>query len=423
MSEPDVSNLMRVDEAIAIMDAAPVQPRTMEVPLAEAQGLVLAEDLLADRDYPPFDKALMDGWAVHCADAAKAPVDLAVVGEVSAGQVSTRPISRGEAMGITTGSPLPRGADGVVPVEDSQRPEGSAGEAKVRILRASAPDRYVCPAGTETRSGQVVLRKGARLEAAQLALAAMVGRAKINVFAAPRVGILATGDELVSYDTVPGPAQIRNTNSLMVMALLRRTNCQAIDLGLVGDEKELIRRKITDGLRLDALVISGGMSVGKHDHIPSLLRELGAQLKTTKLRIKPGKPFIFASMDQAKLPAPQTPPGLCYIFGLPGNPLSGFVCIVRLASRVLSRMAGSNPSERWITGRLLSPLPANGPREFYQPVAFEIAADGTCSVRPLTWKGSADLVALASADGLLKRSENESPLPEGAGVKILDIRC
>jgi len=419
MTDPDASDLMTVAQAVAILDAQAVHPRRVRRALLEAQGLRLAHDLHADRDYPPFDKSLMDGYAVRCADLAAGMMRLHVIGEVAAGVAPTGAINPGQTMAIMTGAPLPPGADGVVPVEQIRREEVD-GEQVVHVLHAGSPNRYIARTGSDVLRGTVVLRAGQALEAAQLAVAASIGAAELDVYAAPRVGVLATGDELVPPDHEPGPAQIRNSNTPMLIALLRRMGCDVTDLGTAVDEPEAIRRDIVRGSALDALFITGGMSMGEYDYVPRILGELGVELKITKLRIKPGKPFLFGVANR------DTPPP-CFIFGLPGNPVSGFVCTVRLASRLLIRLAGGGVIERWASGRLDAGLPANGPREFYQPVLRTVPSGSSsahnefATVTSLAWKGSADLFTLAAANALLVRAENEPALPKGTMVRVLEI--
>jgi molybdopterin molybdotransferase len=256
------------------------------------------------------------------------------------------------------------------------------------------------------------------LDAPQIGVAASIGAAEVPVFDRPRVGVLATGDELVPLDHSPTAAQIRNGNSPMLMALLNKWGCKAIDLGVVGDEPEKIRETISARVeKLDALLITGGMSVGVRDYVPKILGELGFQLKISKIRIKPGKPFVFA-MRGEKGP---------YVFGLPGNPVSGFVCAVRLVSRLIARIGGGEAKEKWLAGRLDNGMPASGPREFYHPVVWSATQGGTsaqsgfAAVTPLPWKNSADLFTLAQANGLLVRHENEPPLGKGTFVRVLEI--
>lgn len=403
MSEPDVSSLLTVSQAIAILDAVAVDPRTVRVPLAQAGGLVLAEDLAADRDYPPFDKSLMDGFAVRCADVAAAPARLKLIGEVAAGQVADRPIAPGEAMAIMTGAPLPVGADGVVPVEETSRD----GE-HVRIARALDASRYIARQGADITAGAAILQRGTRLHAAQVAAAAMIGAALVAVYARPRAAVLSTGDELVGVGDTPIGAQIRNSNSPMLLALLRQLGCDTIDLGAVRDDPAAIAARLEQGLAHDALFVSGGMSMGTYDHVPRLLAELGVNLRITKLRIKPGKPFVFGERNGR------------FVFGLPGNPVSGFVCTIRLAARLLARLSGGTPTESWITGQLTTALPPNGPREFYQPCRITRTPTAT-QITPLNWKGSADLFTLASAQALLVRPENDPARQANDIVAALEI--
>jgi molybdopterin molybdotransferase len=405
MSEPDVSDLLTVQQAIAILDATPVAPRVIRVPLAAAQGARLAEDLAADRDYPPFDKSLMDGYAVRAADVATTPADLRITGEIPAGQVSSRPINPGEAVAIMTGAPLPPGADGVIPIEFVQ----VTGD-RARILSATGdPRRFVARQGSDAAQGQAALARGTMIQAAQVAAAATVGAATLSVFAKPTAAVLTTGDELVDLAQTPTGSQIRNSNGPMLVALLDRLGCTVTNLGIAPDKPEQIRAAIENGLAShDLLFVSGGMSMGTYDYVPKLLVDLGVSLKITKLRIKPGKPFIFGAKGDR------------FVFGLPGNPVSAFACTTRLASRLITRLAGGLPEDRFLPARLTQPLGANGPREFYQPVRLEWTPDGPLAT-PLPWRGSADLFTLAAARGLMVRPENDVPQPAGATIKILEI--
>jgi molybdopterin molybdotransferase len=437
MTEPDVSQLMSVAEAIAVIDAVEVTPRIVRVPLGEARGLYLAQDIAADRDYPPFDKSLMDGYAVRAADVAAAPATLRWAGEVAAGAQAARSLGRGEAMAIMTGAPIPAGADGVVPIEETTR-EGET----IRIIRTINPTRFIARRGADIAAGTIVLRRGTRLQAAQLAVAATVGAHHVEVHPRVRAAVLNTGDELIDAAETPRGSQIRNSNGPMLVALLQRLGCDVVDLGVVADRKQDIRAAIQEGLQHDVCFVSGGMSMGAYDFVPELLREMRLDLRITKLRIKPGKPFVFAVEEgsgfrvqgSAKV-AEQSkgtgafisslnpePPTLNprFVFGLPGNPVSGFVCTVRLASRLIERLTGGRPRERWLAAKLAAPLPANGPREFYQPTRLDWTSDGPLAT-PLSWKGSADLFTLASAQGLLVRDEGEPARSAGEVVRVMEI--
>ncbi len=430
-TEPDSSDLIDVARAIEIIDATAVAPRVERRPLLAARGLRLAADLLADRDFPPFDKSQMDGFAVRSADlrdAAFSPVTLTVTGEVAAGQWPNLTVGPGEAVAIMTGAPLPPGADAVIPIERVDSPLGGpapfrrgAGSpmigAKILLSIPLPAWAAVARRGSDAPMGAVVLPAGSMLEAAQLAVAASVGAATVPVFARPRVAVLGTGDEVVPVDQAPGPAQIRNSNGVMLISLLAQLGCDVTDLGVAPDRPEAIRAALVAGLAFDALFVTGGMSMGAYDYVPQALIELGVGLKITKVRLKPGKPFVFGVGREGQ-----------FVFGLPGNPVSAMVCTIRFATRLLARLGGAAAAtERWLTGRLEKPLPSNGPREFYQPAAVRMpagkaSADGAMPViTPLTWKGSADLFTLAAADALLVRAADEPAVAEGAIIRVLRL--
>src|SRR6185437_4983766 len=309
--------------------------------------------------------------------------------------------------------------------------------------------------------------QGTLIGPAQIAVAASIGAAQVCCFARPRVAVLGTGDELVAISETPGPAQIRDSNTPMLAALLRRLGCDVVHIASVPDNPARIAEAIRHGMTHDALFIAGGMSMGEYDYVPRLLVELGVELKITKLRIKPGKPFVFGigrgrggeeetgrqgdtgtgrlgegeTGRPAKVLFPQEPVSLSpcppvsvspslslspsFIFGLPGNPVSAFVCTLRLASRLLARIAGGKVEERWTTGLLEAALPPNGAREFYQPAARSIMpgrfGDDVATIAPLQWKGSADLFTLASANVLIVRAENEPAIASGSRVRVLEM--
>jgi molybdopterin molybdotransferase len=394
MSELPVDQLLSVAGAIAIIDATPVQPRVQTVPLEQSAGRRLAADIIADRDDPPFDKSLMDGFAVRAGDGDV----LQIVGEIAAGAASDRGISAGQAMSIMTGAPIPPGADAVVPVEQTRR-QGQAVHVQTMVKMGQSIGRR----GSDCAAGAVVLKRGTLLGPAQIAVAASMGAANIEAYARPRVAILSTGDEIVSVNQQPEGSQIRTSNSSMLHALLTRLGCDVHDMGIVRDEPGLIRAELEKGMEHDALFVTGGMSMGEYDYVPQLLLEMGVELRISKLRIKPGKPFVFG-VRAGK-----------FVFGLPGNPVSGYVCSLRLAARLLRRMGGGPAESGVSTAMLRSPLPPNGPREFYQPGVL----DDEGGIDPLKWKGSADIYTLASGNALIIRAESSPAMPIGAVVGVL----
>ncbi len=401
-----MTGLIGVADAIRILDAAAVTRRVVRVPLGNAVGLRLAADLVSDGDHPPFAKAVMDGYAVRAVDVT-AGATLARVDTVAAGQVGRRAVGAGEAVAIMTGAPLPAGADAVVPVEQTTR-DGQ----RVTFAAAARVGQSIAPRGSDVAAGVVVLPAGTRLGPAQVAVAAGVGAAVVPVYARPAVAVLSTGDELVDMDAVPTGPQIRNSNGAMLVALLARLGCDVTDGGKCGDDPDALRAALARGLAAGPLFVTGGMSMGERDHVPRLLVELGLTPRIAKVRVKPGKPFVFATSD----PDGSAAGSARMAFGLPGNPVSAFVCTVRLAARVLRRMAGGLADAGLVDARLTVPLPANGPREFYQPAVW----DGS-TVTPLGWKGSADLFTLARANALVIRPEDAPAAAAGDVARVLSL--
>ena len=324
---------------------------------------------------------------------------------------------------------MPAGADAVVSADDAScftasgesAAEEAEGEKIVRVMRATMMWTAVARRGTDCIAGTIVVNKGAELQPARIAAAAAVGAAEVNVYARPRVAVLAVGDELSPIEETPGPAQVRNSNSLMLIALLQRNGCEVMHLGTVPDESAVVRRSLEQGLRHDVLLVTGPMNVGTRDSVPRVMAELGIDIRISALRLRPGKSFILGVGSDPRSKSP------CFVFGLPSNPVGAFVCTLRLATRLLSRLAGGEPGEQWVTGRLDAGLPANGPYEFYQPVVRIVPPGGTSSkselahIKPLVWKGTGDLFTLAQANALLVRGENEPPLPQGTMVRVLEI--
>ncbi|HEX4125073.1 MAG TPA: gephyrin-like molybdotransferase Glp [Tepidisphaeraceae bacterium] len=405
--DANVERLISVAEAMAILDAQPVSPRVRSAALLEAAGMVLAGEIRADRDYPPFDKSVMDGYAVRAGDVAVAPAMLDVVGEIAAGQWPERGVGAGEAMAIMTGAPLPPGADAVIPIEWT---DGAEVGGRVRIDRTASAGQMIVRQGSDCAAGAVVLPVGTRLGPAQVAVAASVGAATVSVYARPRAAVMSSGDEIVPIAATPGAAQIRNSNSAMLAALIRgRGWCaECRELSAPADDPVAIAAALRSAREFDAIFLSGGMSMGKYDFVPRVLAELGVQIKISKLRIKPGKPFAFGVWEHDR--------GKTCVFGLPGNPVSAFVCTLRLASRILRRMAGEPAAMPRRSAKLAAAVEGNGSREFYQPGNWQ---DGR--VVPLRWKGSGDVFSLSAADVLIVRPENDPPRAAGDEVEVVEL--
>jgi molybdopterin molybdotransferase len=382
--------------------------------LGDAQGCVLAEDVTADRDSPPFDKSLVDGFAVRSEDLREGGVcRLSVVEEITAGRTPTRALAAGESAAIMTGAPLPPGADAVVMIEGTRCPEPGMVEIEDLTL---APGAHWMARGREMRAGEVVLRRGERLDPARLGLLASVGRAEVLVVPRPRVAVLPTGDELVEPDQVPGPGQIRNSNATMLRALALECGVEAEALPIVPDEPRQLGEALRLGLAADVLLVTGGVSAGNRDLVPGALEALGVERAFHKVRIKPGKPLWFGVG-----PEREDGPGTL-VFGLPGNPVSGvvgFLLFVRLALEILRGRPGAGPAPGGV--RLATPFRHRGDRPTYHPSRWVAADDDGPTVEPLDWAGSADLRTVARADGFAVFPAGDRDYPAGGIVDWLPM--
>lgn len=382
--------------------------------LDQALGRVLAEDVVSDIDSPPYDKALMDGYAVIASDLRGGRGELMVVDEVAAGDMPCEPLKSGMATRIMTGAPVPRGADAIVVNECCQMDE-VGGITTVRIDdRDVRPGQHILGRGRSVRRGETVLQIGRRLSAIDVGLLAEVGRTQVQIHAAPRVAVLPTGSELVPACDVPGPSQIRNSNGPMLCALVNSAGGQPVDLGIARDTESELVRQMNLGLQEDILILSGGVSAGDFDLVPHVLRDLGVEQVFHGVRLKPGRPLWFGVLSHAK--------GSRLVFGLPGNPVSGLVCFELFVRPAITALAAlPQVSRPMIAARLSDPFCHAGTRPTYFPVRLEDAGDQTLA-RLLDWKGSADLRTLACADGLalFPAGRSEYAMDETVQVMLLE---
>ena len=397
---------LHFDEARAVVlsetrAVRPAPPSEM-VPLEQAGGRVLAADVAADRDYPPFPRAARDGFAVRSADIADPPARLRVIGETRAGEPSRFHVGPGEAVEIMTGAPAPPGADCVVMVERTRR-EGDL----VAVEEALPSGRNIVPQGSESPASAVVLRGGLRLEYPQIALLAAVGRSEVPVFRRPRVAILSTGDEVVDVERTPEPFQIRNSNAWSLAAQLRRRGAQPLILPVAPDRLDKTRDLISRGLEADLLLLSGGVSMGKHDLVERALAELGAEFFFTGVRIQPGKPLVFGRVGE-KL-----------FFGLPGNPVSTMVTFEVFARIAVDLLAGRSESPLpFLEARLATEFRHKPVLTRFLPARLEGAYDEV-RVAPVEWQGSGDLAAVAAAHCFLVARHDRESWAAGERISIL----
>ncbi len=394
--------------------ARDVKPSVIEtVPLLEARQRVLAEPLLADRDFPPFPRATRDGYAVRAADLATLPVRLRVVGEIKAGiaaeLISLHP---GEAAEIMTGAPVPSGADAVVMVEYTSR----RGDV-VEIQRGVSAGENIVPQGAEARAGDPLLAPGTRLDYAAVAVAAGIGKTQVRVYAKPKVAILGTGDELVDISARPAANQIRNSNSASLAAQVAAAGARPFLLPIARDNPDDLRRLIARGLAADLLVLSGGVSMGKYDLVEPALAELHAEFFFTGALIQPGRPVVFGrARAQASAEAGITG---TYFFGLPGNPLSTMVTFELFVRPMLEALAGAVPRPLLFPqARLKSELKTKTGLTRFLPAQLSGEFE-RCEVEPVRWQGSGDVAASARSNCYLVVPPDREVLHAGEMVSVL----
>ena len=382
---------------------SPLAP--VEMPLSTALGHVLAADVYASEDIPPFANTAMDGYAVRSEDTATTPAELAVIGLLPAGTAATTAVEPGTAIQIMTGAPLPPGADGIAIVE---RTEPGSSEGTVRILDSVPAGAFVRPAGSDLRSGALAVAAGTVIGPAHISLLATVDARTLSVHPRPRVGVLSTGDELVDTDRPLAPGQIRDSNRQGLLAALQRDGFTGVDLGLRRDDEAVITSALKEGIeRCDAVLTSGGVSMGDFDFVKVALAALvaaaGGTLHQLKVAIKPAKPLSFATIEAQGRSVP--------VFGLPGNPVSSMVSYQVMALPALRRLAGHrSPLPRRLPAVAVDDFERrpDGKLHLLRVVAA-MGPDGRIIVRSAGAQGSHQLAALVAANVL-------ALVPDGEGV-------
>jgi len=375
-----------------------------DVPLELAAGRTLAEDIVADRDYPPFRRSARDGFAVRSADIAVPPTRLSVIGETRAGEPSRYRVDAGEAVEIMTGAPGPEGADCVVMVEYTRRTDDDV------VIEQSLPSgRNFVARGSESAAGATVLHAGVRLDYSQIALLASVGRCSISVFRQPRVAILSTGDEVVEIGQTPEPFQIRNSNAHSLAAQVRRRGGIPEILPIAPDRLEQTKALVEVGLQADMLLLSGGVSMGKYDLVEDVLADLGAELFFTKVLIQPGKPLVFGRAAGKPF------------FGLPGNPISTMVTFEIFGSLSLARLAGVADTSLPFTEAVLAEDFRHNPSlTRFLPARLD-GEFGQSRVSPVKWQGSGDLASIAKANCFLVAGADRESWDAGERIAVLPL--
>lgn len=405
---PQPPSILTFEEARHVVDghAAQLRPRIKErVELLASIGRILADPIAADRDFPPFRRAMRDGYALRAADLTNLPVTLEVIGEIKAGaepEALPREVAAGQAAAIMTGAPAPDGADAVVMVEYT-----SLSGQRVTVTRAVASGDNIVAAGSEARKGQVLLHHGTRMDYGAIASAASAGLQSVSVFRLPEVAILSTGDEIVEIGERPGPHQIRNSNSYSLAAQVQDAGGVPKMLGIARDEAAPLRRLIEQGLNHDLLLLTGGVSMGRYDLVEQVLAELGAEFFFTGAQIQPGRPVVFGRVQER------------YFFGLPGNPISTMVTFELFARPLLEALAGMAARElSFVHARLKSEIKTKaGLRRFLPGLLsgeFEQA-----EVELAGWHGSGDVAAMARSNCYIVIPPDRERIAAGEWVAIL----
>jgi len=376
--------MISVEEALARL-LAPLQVLPAEqISISDAVGRVLAEDVAARRTQPPFAASAMDGYAVRAADVEKVPANLKIVAEIPAGAGFGGIIGKGEAARIFTGAPLPEGADTIVIQEDTER-DGDA----VRVVEGAKKGTYVRRAGLDFAEGDVLLHAGARMTPRHVGLAAAMNRPWLFVYRRPAVGILSTADEVVMPGDPIGPHQIVSSNALALAAFVTACGGVPVGLGNAPDDADALRRFAAGARGVDLLVSTGGVSVGEHDLVRGVLSEDGLEIDFWEIAMRPGKPLMSGSYRGTPM------------LGLPGNPVSTLVCLIRY---VIPAIAEAMGTQRMLPERmaLAAPVTFQPPLTYFLPVTIEHDDWGRPWANPRPPNGSGDFLSLAGTDGFVE---------------------
>jgi molybdopterin molybdotransferase len=394
---------LTVDEALGRILARVAHLEEVETPLLDAVGSVLAQDVVADRDVPPFRNSAMDGYAVRGSDVQQAGVVLRVIGSVTAGALPDGSVGAGEAMRIMTGAPMPDGADTVVRVEDTDN-----GVDPVTVTRATPTGLSVRKAGEDVRRGQTVLSAGTVLRAAEIGVLASLGRERVPTVRRPNVAIVSTGDELVEIGKVPGPGQIRDSNRYSLAAAVRSMHSSAFELGIARDNAEELKHALGNAAFGDVIVTTGGVSVGDHDHVKPVVDSMGA-MDFWSIAIRPGRPLAFGEL--------RTKRGVVPIFGLPGNPVSALLTFELFVRPALLKMAGHTKLHRpTATAKLLDRVEKpTGLRTFARGI-YDRESQTVRSTGP---QGSGILSSMSLANCLIDLPEAPAAAERGDTVNVI----
>jgi molybdopterin molybdotransferase len=455
---PTSETILTFEQARHVVEehAATLRPRGKElVELLDSPGQVLAEPVVADRNFPPFPRATRDGYAVRASDLAQLPATLKVVAEIKAGGMvdATFKLESGQAAAIMTGAPAPLGSDAVVMVEYTSR-----GNDYVTITKGIATGDNIVPVAAEAKRGDRLLSPGLRLDHAAIAVAASVGRSRLLVYSKPRVAVLATGDELVDIDVPLAPHQIRNSNTFSLAAQIQAAGGEPVMLPIAPDEPERLQELIAEGFEADLLLLSGGVSMGKYDLVEQALAQFQAQFFFTGAQIQPGRPVVFGRVpcvagaparegelhgvtslernaspeahgsgghgfsraDKSKKESgASAPEPYTYFFGLPGNPVSTMVTFELFARPILEALAGMSPRKLiFFHAKLKSEIKTKPGLKRFLPAILSGQFE-QAEVELVRWQGSGDIAATAAANCYIVIPPDRDQIAAGEWAPLL----
>jgi len=401
-----MNDLTRLEDALqVVLDAVPVLG-VEKINLLDALGRVLAEDIIAERDNPPWDNSAMDGFAVRCDDikqihAITTPTVLKVIEDVAAGTFPTKTVGKGEAIRIMTGAPLPQGADTVLKVEDTEHKPDS-----VKVFKEEQKGANIRPQGEDVRKGDCIIPQGKAIRPAEAGMLAILAKPFVFVYQRPRVAILSTGDELVDLDERLTDEKIVNSNSYGIAAAVQEAGGLPILLGIAKDSPEALKAKIRQGLNADILVLSGGVSMGDYDFTKPVFKELGGDMNFWKLAIRPGQPVAFGKIGET------------LAFGLPGNPVSSMITFEQLVRPAMLKMCGHKVLARPVVQALFQERFSKRPdrRHFLRGVLW--MERGMLMVRTTGSQGSGILTSMVKANGLIDIPVEVEKLKPGDVVNV-----
>ncbi len=421
--QPDSPSVLSFEEARRVVEdqARGLAARGTEaVDLLSAAGRVLAEPVVADRDIPPFPRSTRDGYAVRSGDLSQLPVTMEVIGEIKAGEnpdLLPAAVVPGTAVSIMTGAPVPAGADAVVMVEYTSR----LGK-NIEITRGVVPGENIVPRGAEARLGGLLVDRGVRLNDAAIALAASVGKSRLEVYKRPRISVLTTGDEIVNVEATPGPTQIRNSNSYSLGSQILAAGGEPVLLPIAPDETGKLRQLIELGLQSDLLLLTGGVSMGRYDLVEPVLAELGAEFFFAGAKIQPGRPVVFGRVPcGAGTPARQgtSVSDHKYFFGLPGNPVSTMVTFELFARPLVEALAGMSLRKlAFLHTRLASEIRVKAGLTRFLPAILSGEFEDS-RVQLVAWQGSGDIAATARANCYIVVPPDRELIAAGEWVAVM----